>query len=101
MNDGMPPRELRAVLAIFRADGELRRKALPHVDLKRQSVDWEEILANDFGGAHSAAVLFARCIWSDAVPQKAGDPFDRVFAMDFRLRQAVLHAMAIRWGLVE
>jgi len=94
------PRELRAVLTIFNADGELRRKALPYVSIERQSVDWDGILENDFGGGHSAAVLLARCIWTDSVP-KGVDPFDRAFAMDGWLRQIVLKALAIRWGLLE
>ncbi len=94
------PRELRAVLTIFNADGELRRKALPYVSIERQSVDWDGILENDFGGGHSAAVLLARCIWTDSVP-KGSDPFDRAFAMDGWLRQIVLKALAIRWGLME
>ncbi len=98
-----PPlsRELRAVLTIFSADAELRRKALPYVSIERERVDWESILANDFGGGHSAAVLLARCLWLDRMPSGAADPFDRAFAMDGWLRRAVLRAIAIRWGLAD
>ena len=93
--------ELRAVLTIFNADSELRRKALPHVSIERENVDWDSILQNDFGGGHSAAVLLARCLWMDRIPNGTADPFDRAFAMDGWLKQTVLHAISIRWGLAE
>lgn len=92
------PRELRAVLRIFRYDEELKTKALPHVDIVRQSINWTRIWANDFGGGHAAAVVWAQAIWSDQVQTKS-DPFDRAFAMDAGLQQAALDALAIRWGL--
>lgn len=92
------PGELRAVLIIFNADEELRRKALPHVSIERQEINWERIFENDFGGGHSAAIGWARAIWQDQAPN-GGDLFDRAFAMDGWLRGAVLRALAIRWGI--
>ena len=94
----LPP-ELRAVITIMAADPELVRKALPHVDIDHQNINWEEIYANDFSGGHSAALTFARAIWSDKVETKS-DPFSYAFNMDTRLQSAVLRALAIRWGLV-
>lgn len=94
------PRELRAVLHIFNYDEELRRKALPHVNIEGQSIDWSAIWRNDFGGGHSAAVVFAQALWCDRVETKA-DPFDRAFAMDRELQFACLEALAIRWGLMR
>lgn len=88
------------MLVIFNADGELRRKALPHVDTFHQRIDWESIIHNDFGGGHGAAVKWARAIWEDRVPE-GSDPFDRAFAMDGWLRGTVLKALAVRWGLIE
>lgn len=85
---------------IFNADGELRRKALPHVDTAHQRIDWESIIRNDFGGGHGAAVKWARAIWEDRVPE-GSDPFDCAFAMDGWLRGTVLKALAVRWGLIE
>ena len=96
----LPTRELRAVLLIFNADGELRRKALPHVNIAREFIDWKSIMENDFGGGHSAAIKWARAIWEDRVPEGA-DLFDRAFAMDGWLRTAVLKALGTRWGLIE
>lgn len=92
------PSELRAVLRIFRYDDELKRKALPHVDIGRQSINWPRIWANDFGGGHAAAVVWAQAIWCDQVQTKS-DPFDRAFGMDAGLQRAVLDALAIRWSL--
>ena len=93
------PRELRAVLRIFNFDQELRTKALPHVDIKRRSINWPKILANDFGGGHAAAILWAHAIWCDRVATN-GDPFDRAFAMDSQLQLAVIDALAIRWNVM-
>jgi len=94
------PSELKAVLLIFNADVELKRKALPYVDLNSQSINWEKIYQNDFSGGDSAALAWAKAIWCDQVSTKS-DPFDRAFAMDVYLQNAVLNALAIRWGLIK
>jgi len=94
------PRELRAVLRIFTANEELKAKALPYVDTRRQSIDWPGIWSNDFGGGHSAAIVFAQAIWCDRVETKS-DPFDRAFSMDRDLQIACIEALAIRWGLMK
>lgn len=91
-------RELRAVLRIFSADAELRAKALPWVNIERERIEWEKIWGNDFGGGHTAAVVWAQAIWCDRVETKS-DPFDRAFAMDTPLQIACIEALAIRWGL--
>jgi hypothetical protein len=93
-------RELRAILRIVTADEELKRKVLPHIDFDRESINWDEIFSNDFGGGHLSAILFAKAIWCDAVTTKS-DPFDRAFAMDARLMRAVIEALAIRWSLIN
>lgn len=85
------------MLKIFNYNMELRAKALPHVNVERQRIDWPSIWANDFSGGHAAAILWAQAIWCDRVETK-GDPFDRAFAMDSGLQQAVIEALAIRWG---
>lgn len=92
------PRELKAVLHILTSDEELKAKALPHVEVERQTIYWPKIWRNDFGGGHSAALLFAQAIWCDRVETKS-DPFDRAFAMDRALQIKCLEALAIRWGL--
>ena len=93
------PRELRAVITILVSDPELVRKALPYVNIDRQEIDWDGIYANDFGGAHSAALSWAKAVWCDKVAAKS-DPFDMAFSMNPKLQSAVLRALAIRWGLV-
>jgi hypothetical protein len=98
MNTPNMPRELRAVLYVFNYDEELQAKALPHVNVARQSINWPAIWRNDFGGGHAAAVTWAQSLWCDRVETKS-DPFDRAFAMDAPMQFACLEALAIRWGL--
>lgn len=93
-------REMRAVLTIFTVDAELTAKALPYADIERDSIDWDGVLSNDYGGGHGAAIKWSQAVWGDCVPEGA-DVFCRAFAMDDRLRRAVLRALAIRWGLAE
>ncbi len=93
-------RELRAVLRIINADEELKQKALPYISIPHETIDWDGIWKNDFGGGHSAALIFAKAIWCDKVITQA-DPFDRAFAMDSKLQLAVIEALAIRWGLMK
>lgn len=97
-NHGKLPRELQAVLHVFNYDNELRAKALPHVNIARQSINWPAIWNNDFSGGHAAAAAWTQAIWCDRVETKS-DPFDRAFAMDSHLQVAVIKALAIRWGL--
>jgi hypothetical protein len=92
------PSQIRAVLLIFEADGELRAKALPYVDIENEVVDWDGIYENDFDGGLWAALTWAKAIYCDQV-STTSDPFDRAFAMDQKLQVAVLRALATRWGL--
>ena len=96
-------REMRAVLRIINTDEELQRKALPHVDIARESIDWPMIWANDFGGGHSGALCWAMAIWCDRVATNVRglDPFDRAFSLDVPLQIAVIEALKIRWALVK
>ena len=92
------PLELEAVLTIFNADSELRQKALPYVDIARQHIDWEGLSYNHFGSGHTAAISWAKAIWYDQTPHNR-DLFGQAFSMDGWLRQAVLKALEIRWGM--
>lgn len=55
-------RELRAVCHIVLKNAELERKAFPYINLERESVDWDGIFNEDFGGGHLAALRFAKAI---------------------------------------
>jgi len=88
--------EVIAMLTIFSADEELRRKALPYVNLEKEEVDWYGIAQNDFGGGHCGAIAWAKAIWTGEVPSV--NPFERAYAMGPNLRRAVLTALANRWG---
>ena len=97
INQAMPS-PLRAVLRIVTADEELKTKALPFVNVERQEIDWQNIFKNAFGSGHRAALVWAKAMWLDESPAKV-DAFDRAFSMNNNLRQAVLDALTIRWGL--
>lgn len=86
-----------AVLHMFSYDDELSSKALPHVNMDRQSVDWYAIFKNNFGAGHYAAVVWAYCLWMDKPPEV--NPFGAAFSMDAGLRRRALQALAIRWCL--
>jgi len=88
-------RELAAVLHIFSHDEELRAKALPHINMENQSINWGAIFANYFDSSHYGAVLWAYSIWRDEPGPR--NPFDAAFAMDAGLRRTALRALAIRW----
>lgn len=90
--------EMDAVLHIFTYDDELAAKALPHVNIERQSIDWYAIFKNHFGSGHYAAVVWAYCLWMDRSLEQL-DPFGAAFSMDAGLRRRVIQALAIRWCL--
>lgn len=91
---------IHAVITIFEADMELRAKALPHVNINAQTINWHQILKNHFGSGHLAAILWAKSIWTSQQPKDL-DIFERSSSMDIHLRKVVLHALAIRWGLIS
>ena len=98
VNEKPVPADLRAVIHIFSADDELKGKALPHVDLKRHEVNWYSIGKNDFGSGHSAAIMWAKSIWTASQPENS-DLFERSSSMDLTVRKSVIGALAIAWGL--
>lgn len=89
------PCELRAVLHIFNADDELRKKALPYVCNRLGGIDWYSILSQDLSSKHRAAIAWAKCLWMDQIGQ--ANPFELAFYMDEPLRRTVVEAIAIRW----
>ena len=97
-NQPQLPTQLKAVLRIVTADNELKQKALPFVNVERREINWQKIFAQDFGSGHRAALVWAKILWMDESPVKV-DAFDRAFSMDNRLREAVIEALVIRWGL--
>lgn len=92
------PSELKAVVHIFSADSELRAKALPHVNLEKQEVNWFAIGRNHFGSGHSAAIHWAKSIWNLQCPKNL-DLMENSTAMDLTVRKSVLEALQIAWGI--
>lgn len=92
------PAELQAVVHIFSYDEELRTKALPHVNIEKQSVNWLLILRKTYGSGHYAAIAWAWCLWMDKTPERL-NLFSMAFAMNEDLRKRVAEAIALRWSV--
>ena len=91
---------LKAVITIMASDPYLVCKALPHVDIDKQQINWEEISKNEFNPGQKSAVDFAKAIANDKIDDSC-DPFLTANQMNPKLRAAVLRALEIHWGLVK
>lgn len=88
---------------------DLRNKAARHLDPKHRKIEWDEILAEDFGGGHLAVVYWAFTLWAgnnwggwtrdDGAVEPMVDASSRVYSMDERSRLVALVATGYRWGL--
>jgi hypothetical protein len=91
------PKHLRAIITIMASDPHLVCKALPHVDIDKQNVNWEEIFKGEFEGGQKAALSFAKAIALNKV--EGLDPFPLSHEMNPKLRAGVLRGLSINWGL--
>ncbi len=89
--------QMRAVLIVFSADSNLMRVVRPHIDLERESIDWERISDIPFCKGHRSAVGWAFALWRDEKPKI--NCFDGALSMSSLLKVAVLEALCLRWGL--
>ena len=94
-------RAFRAVLIILESDDNLKLKALPFINFENQAIDWDAMETNTiFSADQWAAIFWAKAIWYNyAVTVR--DPFDVAHEMRQSTQNAVLRALAIRWGLYE
>jgi hypothetical protein len=92
--------QMRAVLLILKADPRLMDSVWPFINLKTETIFWDEIFKMAFGSGHRAAVTWAYSIWTDELRPSA-NCFDAALSMTPDLQQAVLQALALRWGLVR
>jgi hypothetical protein len=90
--------QMCAILLIFCADTVLMESIEPFVDLKTESIDWEQIRRIPFGSGHRAATSIAYSIWTDKILE-GGNPFELALSMEKPLQRACLQALAVRWGL--
>ncbi len=94
-------RAFRAVLVIFESDDNLKLKALPFINFEKQTIDWDSMEKNNtFSANQWAAVFWAKAIWHNYA-LTVRDPFDAAHEMRQSTQNAVLRALAIRWGLYE
>jgi hypothetical protein len=90
--------ELQAVLHIFSINDELRTKALPHVDIEKENINWFIIGRQHFTSGNNSAVMWARSIWLGRSPID-DDLLERSFSMDLKVRKSIVEALGIIWGL--
>ncbi len=93
-------RRFRAAMAILNADKDLKRKVLPFVDFALEQIDWNDLYDESFSLKELATLVWVKAIWYNQVTT-ARDPFDVAYVMDCDLQNAVLEALAIRWGLMD
>lgn len=91
------------------SDAELRNKAAHHVNADKRKINWDSILATDFGSGHYAAIYWAYGLWGGCswggwednegkkIPKV--DTISYAFSMDSKLSFAALVAQAFRWNL--
>ncbi len=101
-SDSLPDKtftpEMRAVLYIFSSKKELKEKALPHVDIYKEYINWFAIGRSHFSCSQTVAIMWARCIWLSKNPIY-DDPFERTYSMEPEMRKIVIEALSIAWGL--
>lgn len=89
--------QMRAVLIVFNADSNLMKVVRPHIDLERESIDWERINDIPLCKGHRSAIGWAFALWRDEKPKI--NCFDGALSMSSLLKVAVLEALCLRWGL--
>ncbi|OPY63658.1 MAG: hypothetical protein A4E56_00381 [Pelotomaculum sp. PtaU1.Bin065] len=115
--ENLTPEKLRddlewaSTVYILTMDTVLRDKVACHLKPRHHDINWDGILATDFGSGHYAAVYWAFGLWSgrswgwggwednDGKKIPIVDTISRSFSMDSRLRFIALVATAFCWGL--
>lgn len=101
--------EWASAVYILTTDAELRDKTIRHLKPGKRSINWNGILATDFGSGHYAAIYWAFGLWggcswggwedNDGKEVPKVDTISRSYSMDSRLQFVALVAQAFRWGL--
>ena len=92
--------QLRAVLLIVQADPHLEQLVMPHISLETESINWEKIYSIEFCPGHKAAITWCFNLWTDRYRPRVNS-FDAALSLESHFKQAVLHALGLRWGLVD
>ncbi len=90
---------LKAVLEIAQSSPQLRHDLLPIVDPEKQEVHWERLGYAALSGSTQTSVAWAKALWTDEVDSNMRGLFDGFGSLDVTVQRAILHAMAIRFGL--
>ncbi len=90
--------QMHSVLTILNADDELMERVQPHVDLERDSIDWDQIFKQPWSSGERGALTWAFNLGRDEY-RKGTNSFESALSMDPALQRAVLRALCIRWGI--
>ena len=96
--------EWSSTVFVLTSDAELRRKATPHIKIKKREIDWDKILSTDFGSGHYSAIYWAFTLWSgNSWPKDDGsriDTMSEAYYMDEELRKTAITALKLRWKMI-
>ena len=92
--------QMRAVLLIFQADAHLMNMVAPFINLKTETIYWDQIFKIGLCSGHRASSVWAYSIWTDELRPKA-NPFDAALSLSPALQRALLQALVLRWGLTD
>ena len=91
--------QLRSVLTVISGDPQLARIGIRFIDLANESINWDDLLNQEWSSGQRIALEWARILWTDHYRDKNLNIFDDAFSMDKNLRAAVLRALAMRWSV--
>lgn len=99
--------EWSSTVFIFTSDDELRRKTNKHIKPQKREINWDAILATDFGSGHYSAIYWAFSLWSGNSWQwnnkgeriEPIDTMSRAYYMDYNLQRTAITALELRWRI--
>ena len=97
--------EWSSTIFIFTSDPELLMKTEQYINPSRREIEWFEIMGNDFGSGHRAAIYWAFTLWSgnswryDSEGNSVNpiDTMSEAYSMDDVLRRTAITALQLRW----
>lgn len=89
--------KMLALLIIVSADFYLQQSTKQFIDVKNESVQWEQLFRLPLTDGHKTAISWAYSIWKNQLHPTC-NPFETASSMDSELKKAVLRALSLGWG---
>ena len=89
--------KMLAVLIIASTDFYLQESTKQFIDVKNQTVEWDQIFKLKLNAPHKTAMAWAHCIWENEI-HPGQSPFHGVSEMDAELKRSILRALTLWWG---